>query len=124
LKETAVADPKSFDDIAFQIPEDADPAVKHHMRAQMAIQAAFYAFGEAEQGKGEYSLDTSELLEVLTTSIAMLLSADEGLRTRGGLRRIADVLAKQIRTQAEALQGDHAVPQMLSLLGLMRSKPN
>ena len=119
-----MAEPKSFDDLHFEIPEDAPEGVKLHMRAQMAIQAAFYAFGDPKERPGRLSIGASDVMQVLACSLAMLLSTDETLRTRGQLREASEKLAKGVREMAQVLQQDSTVDQMLDKLGMERSRPH
>ena len=108
----------------YSIPEDATPEEKLYMRAQMVIQAAFYAFGDPDERPGTVSLGTDELIQVLNFATAMLLSTDDSLRTRQAIRKATQEIERRIRVGVEVLQGDSTTQEMLDNLGMSSSKPH
>ncbi len=116
--------PKPIPEALYNIPDDATPEEKLYMRAQMVIQAAFYAFGDPDERPGAVSLGTDELIEVLNFATAMLLSTDESLRTRQAIRKATQEIERRLRVGVEVLQGDSTTQEMLDYLGMTSSKPH
>jgi hypothetical protein len=116
-----VSDPKPVPEALFSIPEDADETTKLHMRAQMVIQAAFYAFGDPDARPGTATLGTKELLEVLSMSMALLLAANEGVRTPSDVRKATEHYEKIIRAHVLDWRDDATASQMLAMLGISTS---
>ena len=119
-----MSDPRPVPEAPFSIPDHAPPEVKLHMRAQMIIQTAFYAFGNPETRPGMQTLNADDFLEVLNMAMAMVLSTDKSLKTPQAVRLAAADQAKRIREFMAPLQGDATVEQMLATLGMTRSASN
>lgn len=119
-----MSDPKPVPEKLYRIPHDAPEEDKLHLRAQMVIQCAFYAFGDPDERPGTMTLGKVEMIEVLNMATAMLLSTDDKLRTRSAIRAATEACEKQTRNMVEALEGDHTPQQLLSMLGMATSYPN
>lgn len=108
------------------IPEDATPEEALYLRAQIVIQAAFYALGDREHLPGTATLDRDELTDVLGCALAMMVAADKRAKNSRDIRLVSEATAKSVQRYAIALReaGDDVVNQLLAAMGVWSSPVN
>lgn len=113
-------------EIFSSIPDDADEATKLYMRAQTVIQSAFYSLGDREISPGEATMGYSELEQILSAALAMLVAGDANLKTRRDVRLRIEEHAKYMRGFADILKEsqDTQAIQILDMLRLRQSGVN
>jgi hypothetical protein len=118
-------DPMELPGFSYTIPEDADPATKEYMRAQVVIQAAFHAFGDRNLKPGTATLPIVGVREVLAAAMGMMLALDSSLKTPRDVRIEAERLTKFVRTYADAIRSSpEASASILDALNMTMTRPS
>lgn len=117
---------KAVPEELFDIPDNLSPGEYRHVCAQVAIQAVTYAMGSREVKEGHASIAMPLLAEALAMGVAMLITADETIKTPRDIRMAGEHFGKLIGGFAAILQNgnDTTGDQLLDMLGVSRTKLN